>query len=262
MIDLEPIVKSTDFWAALFGALTGALAAFLLEAARRWVADNTRRQAAINLALLSLAQMYTAMRNYHDQVFIAGRKALMKLNEGEPPVWAYQPAHGLTELQLRLNYEELGVLLKSHDPDLLHRVLAAERIYQGAHYQMLEHLRLHREFQHRLAEAREPTQFNAPPRPLEDVVGPDLYGQLTSIATSLRDKTASDMQQVLASANQLRVVARAHFPVRLFLGIDVVPSKDATRPPSQTKKPKLWRRFVYLCWTPFRGKRDRDRVPW
>lgn len=257
-VGLGEILASTEFWAALFGAL----AAFSLEALRRRWSDNTRRQALINLALLSLAQMYTVMRNYHDQVFIRGREALMKQIPDEPPVWSYQPTHGLTELQLRLDYEALGVLLQSHDPDLLHRVLAAERIYQGAHYQMLEHLRLHRDFQRRLAEAREPEAFSAPQPRLEDVVGPDLHGQLTSIATSLRDKTPGDLQQVLAAARQLRDVARAHFPTRMFLGIDVIPAKDATRPPSQKRKPKLWRRFMYLCWTPFRGKRDRARIPW
>ncbi len=258
MIDFGSVFTSTEFWAALFGAL----AAFLLEALRRRWADNTRRQAAINLALLSLAQMYTVMRNYHDQVFIAGREALMKQIPGEPPVWAYQPAHGLTDLQLRLDYEALGVFLQSHDPDLLHRVLAAERIYHGAHFQMLEHLKLHREFQRRLAETRAPEEFNAPSQPLEDIVGPDLLGQLTSIATSLRDKTSGDLQQVLAATNQLRDVARAHFPTRMFLGIDVVSPKDATKPPSHIRKPRLWRRFVYLCWKPFRGKRDRERTPW
>ena len=251
MGDLNQIFVSTDFWSALFGALVGALAAFLLEALRRWYTDNTRRQATINLALLSLTQMYTVMKNYHDQVFV-DRRATLALQLGrEPHLFEYMPRSGIAEQQLRLDFEGLGVLLRSHDPDVLNRLLAAERTFLATRYKMLEHVRLHQEFQRRIAEARVPEAVPINPR---DIVGPDLYAQLRDIATSLRDEAPADMQQILAAAEQLRGVATIHFPTRRFVGFQVVRRKDATMPPASLAAPKCWRRALHSLVQSFRRR--------
>lgn len=246
----------TEFWAALFGALAGALAAFLLEALRRWVADNARRQSSINLAALSLVQMYTLMKNYHDQVFVDGRETLIAQLPGgrEPLAFEYLPAGGLPEQQLAIDYESLGCLVRSHDPDVLHRVLAAERIFLGARHAMLEHERLHRLVQRRLAEQVDPMQPIAV-RQLPNLVGGDLFKQLTDIATLLRDETPKDMQQILAAASQLREVARFHFPFRRFIGFDVVPRREAMTPPKDTRQPAWWRRTLRGLVSKFRSER-------
>lgn len=256
VLNMQGILSSIDFWAALFGALAGALGAFFLEAFRRWIANNAERQAAINLALLSLVQMYTVMRNYHDQVFVDGRANLLPLLPAgrEPFPFEYLPAGGISEQQLAIDYRSLSWSLQSHDPDVLHRVLAAERIFLADRHTMIDHERLHRLVQRNLADGVDPAQPMTVGQ-LSDMAGADLVKQLNDVAVILRDKLPQDASNVLAAAGQLREVARAHFPTRSFIGFDVVPRKVATTPPSGALRPRWWRRLLRSITMTLRARR-------
>src|SRR5262245_39982206 len=133
----------------------------------------------------------------------------------EPFPFEFLPAGGIESRQISIDYAGLSCLFSSHDPDLPHRVMAADRIFSGAHYAMGEHLRLHRIVTRTLAEKVDPRQ----PIHIEDVaalVGHDLFNQLRDIATVLRDKLPADQAQLLEAAKQLRAVASKHFPTRQF----------------------------------------------
>ena len=92
-MSLGSIVGSSEFAAALGGAGS----AFLLEALRRWLADSTKKQASINLALLSLGEMYTVLKNFHDQVFIEPRAALAATLGRDPLPFEFKPAIGMSD---------------------------------------------------------------------------------------------------------------------------------------------------------------------
>jgi len=234
------IAGSKEFAAAL----GGAGAAFLLEAMRRWWADNSKKQASINMALLSLSQMYTVLKNYHDQVFVDARPALEKELGHDPPPFYYKAAIGTGDQQLRIKYEELGSLLRSYDPDVLSRLLAAERCYLSGRALMDEHALLHREFQRRAA-ADPSTATASTIGAIKGIVGPDLYGQLEATVEGLQEGLPKDYATISTVGRQVREVARMQFPVRRFVGFNPIERTDVVDI-SVVGKPASWR--MALRW--------------
>ena len=78
---MSAIFNSTEFWAALFGAL----AAFLLEALRRWAADRKHQLAAGNEAVFALAQMHRLATAIYNQAYL-DRAAEVRWSQKREPL--------------------------------------------------------------------------------------------------------------------------------------------------------------------------------
>ncbi len=241
---LYQVLSSTEFWAALFGAL----AAFLLEAIRRRRNENLANATAINLTLSRLGQMYNLLKNYHDQAFVEPMQQLRTTLGHEPSPILFKPLVGMGEPDLRIPHEQLGVLMRSHDPDIVNRIYGAERGYLGFLAQMREHTSLHHKLQHRMSAGGFDANAMVPVEVVQRLVGYDLFKQVEDIAMALRDQLPQTYREILEIQSQLHGVAKAHFPTRKFIRIKPIDRSPISKI-HNTRKPNWWRRIVFFLYS-------------
>ncbi len=229
------LAQSGEFAAAL----GGAGAAFLLEAVRRRVADNSRQQAGVNMALLELSQMQTVLKNFHDQVFVDALPVLRAALGRDPHGFEYWGAAGLADEDLKIEFEHLSGMLISHDPGLMQAMYMAERTYLTNKMLMREHAELRIEFQRSLASKHGPTGAIAVAA-IPGIVGIDLFKRLEHVAGELQKNLPRDCELIMGVADRLLRAAKLQYPTRRFIQFSVT-DRFPVNSDKPTGQPAAWR---------------------
>jgi hypothetical protein len=239
-----------EFGAAFFGAL----AAFALEAFRRWREEHKRQLAAGNETIFVLAQMYSVIRNSYDQGFVA-RAAFVKQRMGREATYLeYQPLDIAWNRSMAVPVSRLGFLLESHDPDILNRISLVERAFLSMMETNLHRNTVHIKFQ----ELSRPHITRDGPiygDELEESVGMDIVLQLKQLTESLQLGLPVARDNLLSVANQLTKVLGAEFPIARVLSF--TPSEmpiAGVGPPAGTRKAAPWRTLVRAIVNWLRGR--------
>ncbi len=229
-----------EFGAAFFGAI----AAFALEATRRWREDRNKDLAAGNEAIFVLAQMYSVIRNAYDQGFVA-RAEFVKRNLNRAAVYVeYQPLDVAWNPNLTVPMSRLGFLLGSHDPDILNRISLVERAFLSMIETNLHRNDVHVRFQE-LSRPHLTRDAAMPGHQLEELVGMDVVLQLKQLTHSLLSDLPVTRDNLLSVASQLSGILSSEFPIARVAGFKPaeVPIEGIGAPP-KTRKAAAWRRLL------------------
>jgi hypothetical protein len=235
-------ITSTECLAAFLGVL----AAFLLEAIRRWRADRLAELAAGNEAIFALCQMFTHTANINNQMFVA-HSAEFRDKSGRHPTYAeILPMQVSADRVLRLQLDRLGFLLRSHDPDVLNR-LATTALDFDVLMKLLEernaqHLEWQRESARALATPHLPDPV--PFEMLEQLVGIHRSFLLRHMTDGLRERLPECAENLERISKQVTDAVSLMFPTRRTYRFERRERSDAVAPPPATSKGRLWRRCV------------------
>lgn len=243
---MHKVFTSVEFWAALFGALGGAVAAFLLEALRRRAADRKRELAAGNEAVFALSQMHGLATLLYEQIFEKREAKIQKALQRDPVYFEYLPMGIPSNAFVRLSLDRLGFILGSYHPDLLNRLAAVDREFASALETLVERNTQHREFQSRQVQ-RLSSQPGAPAHILEQVIGIDLSSQLKANTAYLQRNLPLCAEHTLAAGRQLAELLSYHFPVGRITTFEPIPRTVAVEAPAAAAP--AWRRAVRALMT-------------
>lgn len=235
-------VTSTECLAAFLGAL----AAFALEAIRRWRADRLAELAAGNEATFALCQMFTHTANIYNQKFVTHAKEFRDKSGRDPNYAEIFPMQVSADRVFRLQLDKLGFLLRSHDPDVLNR-LAVTALDFDVLMKLLEdrnalHLEWQRESARVLATPNLPDPI--PFQLLEQLVGIHRSFLLRHMTDGLRERLPECSANLERIGEQLNDALSLMFPTRRTYRFKRRERQDAVSPPPSTAKGRLWRRCV------------------
>jgi hypothetical protein len=233
-------ILSPEFWAAGFGAM----AAFGLEALRRYQVERRRELMAGNEAIFVLAQYANILRAIHGQKFVDAAPVLREKLRREPIYVDFQPVEATWNPSMRIPFGRLGFLLRTHDADLINRLGGAERDSLGLLRLLDRRNAQHLEFQRRAAIRVLPNAEAAQPlAAVEEAVGLDIARQLRQSTEDLQKLLPATIETVETRARELTNVLRYEFlfsrPVKLEVKDSVPPSEQERRP-----RAPIWRRAV------------------
>ncbi len=226
-------------------AFLGACAAFLMEALRRWWSDRRDTLAAGNEAVFALAQMFAHITNVYNQQFVEQAKVFREMANREPNYAEILPLE-LGDGVARLRFERLGFLLRSHDPDLLNRLAAADSNF-GVLTKVIERRNEAQVQWQRATAAVFAQNLSGSPIPfetLERLVGMDLSFRLKNMTEELQRRLPECSKELRSAGQQLTRVLSLVFPMGRVNSFIHVERENAVTPPSGIPKPPLWRRFI------------------
>jgi hypothetical protein len=236
----NPIFQSdnfqSNFWASAFGALVGAGSAFLLERIHAAHAERKRRVSFGNQATHTLSLMYSVLASTEKALFGDYREA----NKGKSPhpleVQGTNDTHAGT---LQFNLAELAFLSETHDPDILNRLLIAERRFRVTLDIANHRSRLHLEIQDLLGNAGFGPGAVITPAKVAGACGHHRVKQLEDLHNDLLTSLPREMASIKALANELRDVLKYTFPWSRVITYttDVTEMADYRK----TAKPAWWR---------------------
>jgi hypothetical protein len=229
-----------EFGAAFFGAV----AAFALEAIRRWREERRKELRAGNEAIFVLSQMYSVMRNFHQQA-IVDRAAFVRQGVGrEPKYLEYIPFAIAWNPQTVLPISSLGFLLESHEPDVLNRLAQVERAFLSVLEVNVRRSQVHVQFQERARAVLGPAQ-EMPSDELEAKVGFDLAMQLQQFTAHMLEDVPRTRDGLLEMGKQLRSVLELEYPLGRIVGFTPFDNPvEGLSPPTNLRRPSLWRRWL------------------
>lgn len=232
-------ITSTECLAAFLGAL----AAFLLEAWRRWRSDTREQWMAGNEAVFALAQMYSLVVGIHRQQF-EEQIARFKREHGRDPNYSeFLPMEVGESDVMRPRLDALGFLLRSHDPDVLNRLAVVRQQFDVFMHSMRQLNEAQNQWQQSFARVLEQHPSDLKLEQIEDYIGPYLTVRLQTLVQSLQQglpECAKDLKMV---GEQLSESLSFSFPAKMISRFAHIERTGPVLPPG-VKKPKLWRRCV------------------
>lgn len=235
-------------WSELVAAAVGALSAYTLEKFRRRSERLTEIQDAVNSAQVAMSQMYQHLKNIHEQVYIAQEKRVRDAHQREPLAFEILPLTVTTQPSVNIDVSSLACLLRSHDPDVVHRVASAERTY--IEHVMNEEVRAgkHLEVQNRLHAAGVKEGVPTAPAQMIEAIGSPLYKQLQMLTQYQTEELPKTADFVLKVHEELRDVASLQFPTRHFIRFEPRENIDTTLPPIKASKWRYVVRTISKWW--------------
>lgn len=212
--------------------------------------DRRHDLAAGNEGVFSLSQMHTLARLIYNQSFIDRDATIRKLQNREAYYFEYLPMTLPWNIVVKLPFERLGFILRSHDPDLLNWLAAAERDYASLVQTLSERNTQHLEFQRRHA-ALPKAEVPVSTAVFDKMIGTDLVGQLKHSTELLRVGLPRCAENALKVGQRLTQALSYQFPfgrITNFSPIERTSMNDTPRIPS----PSLWRRLIRGCVTRLR----------
>ena len=229
-----------EFGAAFFGAV----AAFALEAMRRWREDRRKDLRAGNEAIFVLSQMYSVTRNFHDQAIVRRAEFVRSEMKREPQYFEYIPCAIAWNPQTRLPMTRLNFLLECHDPDILNRLSQVERAFLGALETNIKRNQVHEQFQER-ARSVLTRQQGVPSREVEERVGMDLTLQLQQLTAYMLSDTPRTRDDLLDMGSQLHAVLEQEYPIsRVAWFTPFEKPVEGFSPPANGRQAPRWKRWV------------------
>jgi hypothetical protein len=234
------LLSKPEFWSALFGAL----AAFLLGAIATWWSGVNAKRTAGNLAIVTLSQMCSLVENLRRQLLVDAPILAREKSGHDPYSFYILGTYGLPATPPRLTMQDLGFLADSHDPDVLNRLLTAERAFASMLELVRRHEQSHAMLQERL-NAVDPTgQRPIQPQDPIQLVGAKFFIDVDVAFEGLQKGLPETRDVILAMGKQLREVLRVQFPIHRFVGFSAVLRGEIADRPPDLPKPELWRRVA------------------
>jgi len=252
---LRSLLAQTEFWAALFGAL----AAFLLGVLATWWSSEKQKQVSINVALLTLAQMYTLLENLRYQLFVEEPTRFRELAGFDPFSFQVRGIVGVGDDVPSVHFDQLGFLAESHDPDVVNRLMMVVRSFQSMIDLVRRHADLHATLQARLLLVDRTGEKDIPVSALAGIVGIKILIEIDDAIERLRAGLPLTRDQLFNVSRQFREAARHQFPLRRFVMFDRLLRRMNVDNPPASVRPALWRRVVRWAIEALRKPR---RWPW
>jgi hypothetical protein len=234
----KQIFNSAEFWAALFGAL----AAFLLEAMRRWIQDRKHKIAAGNEAVFAMAQMHSLATLINNQMFEDRKVQVRKVMEREPLYFEFLPMPLPPDIWSKMGLDRLGFILATYNPNLMSKLAGFERGFSALMHFVERRNAQHEEFQQRRVALPHP---DAPVQQahLEKMIGIDLCAQLRQSTEELMKGLPKAAADAVELGKQLSATLSFVFPLAR---ISRFTPTDRQRSISAGPDPvaPLWRRLV------------------
>lgn len=240
---LAKLLASAEFWAALGGAFAGAIAAFLLGLLAQWRAASNANRSAGNLAIVTLAEMYSEAKALQDTLFTRQLPVLRNFLGREPLYFEYKAVIDVPQVS-HLAVESLGFLADSHDPDILARLAALRNHYAAMLKLAGTHQTLHAELQARVARQDPSGRTAWRAEEIPGIAGADVMLQLKSMVESLQSGLPESCAAILVVGNQLRDVLRYQLPLRSFLRFIPEDRGNISTAAAHAGSPAAWRRAL------------------
>lgn len=237
---IAELLSKSEFWAALFGAL----AAFLLGALATWRAALNAKRTAGNMAIVTLGQMCSLMENLRRQLLVDAPILARKKCGQDPFSWQVLSAYGLPAVPPRLVLQDLGFLADSRDPDILNRLLTAERGFEAMLEVVRRHEQSHLRLQERMSELDPGGQTPLFAEQLVQLVGAKMFIDVDLAYEALQSGLPDTRDRILDISSQLREILRMQFPTRRFLMLISAHQSRITDQHPQLPKAALWRRVT------------------
>jgi hypothetical protein len=250
------LLSKPEFWAALFGAL----AAFLLGVVATWWANLNAKRTAGNMAIIALSQMCSLVENARFSLFVREALRAHSIQHRNPYAFEIRPLVGLPDSPPRISPDGLGFLADSHDPDVLNRLLTAERAFTA----MIDLLRRHEVVHSKITEklsAFDP-RGNKPfgTDVALEVIGGKLLIDVDVLVEELEKGLPETRDALIKVGKQLFEVLRVQIPIRRFVTFKAVTRTRFADQPLDLPSPLLWR--VVSRWLfDFLFKRRRYNKP-
>jgi hypothetical protein len=210
----------------------------------QWQTATIAKRTTGNVTLIALSQMFALLETLRHHLLVSEPARFHAISGRAPRSFELRKLTGLPERVISIPFDQLGFLTDSQDPDVLNRLLTAERAFDS----LLESMRRLGELQAELMESL--SRFDpSGQRPLQPsdilaVGGTKLLIEIDDLVDGLRTGLPEGRDSVLAVGNQLRQTLRMQFPSRRFLGFSPIPRSSLTELPSGLPSPALWRRIV------------------
>lgn len=254
---LHDVVVTVEFWSSLFGALAGALAAFGFAILQRWWERREEHVTAARQAVFALAQMYTYValvnRQWLNEGAAEARAKLTTLGiSREPLYFEYLPISASANPGTSVRLDRLDFLLRSHAPDLVGRIAAAERSYLGVVETIEQRNGLHLRFQEKMASLVSGPAVLASVDQLEGAVGRDLMGQIRALTEVLQRDIPSAEADLAMVARQASDVLKHVFPMARMITVEPTTPRAFTDTTADGR-PAAWRRVVRIVVSKWRN---------
>lgn len=234
---LSELLSKPEFWSALFGAA----AAFLLGALGTWWLNTSAKRTTGNLTLVLLGQMYGLMENLRHRMFVEEANRFLRL-AGRPPLsFQLRGIVGIPARLPQLPFDELGFLAESRDPDLMSRLLQAERAFNGMIDLARRHRELHSELAARLDSRDRSGRQGVTTQDVVDAVGMKVLIEIADAVDDLRTGLPDTRDSLLRVSGQLRDTLRLQFPFRHFVSFKPAPRSPTLDQPPGLPDPAVWR---------------------
>lgn len=227
-----------------FAAFFGALAAFLLEALRRWRSERREKWMAGNAAVFALAQMYSLVVGLHRQQFLDQIERFKKERGREPNYSEFLPLEVGKNEVMRPRLDDLGFLLRSYDPDVLNRLSVVIQRYDVLINAMHQLNHAQNQWQQAYAKILNDYAGDLRVEQIEDLIGPYLTVRLQMLVQSLQQVLPDCAKELKTVGEQLSEALSFAFPTRMVSKFEHIERNDPTELPPSMKRPSLWRRCL------------------
>ena len=229
----------SNFWSAAFGALIGAGSAFVLERTQAWRMERRRNCSLGNQSIYKLSLMYTTLTNLENTLFGDFRAA----HDGKDPQWWEVLGHNEVNTSgLRFDISELAFLADTYDPDILNRLMHAERVFATAVDTANRRSALQFELQVTIRQAGLEPDMPMTVEMYRRIGGHDRTRQVEQLHAHLLADLPNERKLMLDTARQLQNVLRYAYPLGRI--ITYTSELDDIANYKRTSKPAVWRVFV------------------
>jgi hypothetical protein len=190
---------SSQLLSTVIGAFAGAYAAFAIDHLKERAKEYRQRAAAVNLATHWLSQMYSALRQYRDEILNPSR--------GSPALWYTLPPCDLhTGPAPTFDYPSLQFLFASRDPSVVSELAIEETRFRSLVELVRRRSSMHHEEMQALQE-RSGLRGQANVKEIEAAVGPRIVQSLNDYTAAIVIGVDRGVETTLAIANSLRAAA-------------------------------------------------------
>ncbi len=224
----------------MVGSFIGASFAFAFGLITQWHTRNNAKRLAGNVAILTLAEMYSAVNTLNKSLFVEQLPVLRETLGREPQFFQIKPVVEVP-VEITLDMVSLGFLAESHDPDIFARLVTVRDVATSMSSYAAHHATLHREFQSIVAKSDGPKETVGDVR---KIAGADLWAQLQATHDALKDGLPRCLKDICVVAAQLVEVLEGHFPTRRFVRFVPEDRGPVSEAEVKARLPTLWRRVV------------------
>jgi hypothetical protein len=237
---LLKFLSSGSFWPALFGALT----AFVLARVADWRKSVSAMCASGNVAIITLAEMYSEAKALDTTIFVQPLAKLLKLLGRQPLYFEFLAAVDVPTDAPKLDIDGLSFLAGGHDPDVLVRLIGVRNNFGAMLKLAASHVRLHGELQTRMAKIDPSGQTPYSASEIPNLVGADVMLQLKSTVEGLQELLPELIKSLQIVSEQLRDVLLYRFPTKTFIKFIAEDRGKLSEAKVYAAPPARWRRVV------------------
>lgn len=229
-------------WGAFWAAGFGAMAAFMLEAWRRWRGKCRADRDAATAAQLTLSQMYSHLGSILQDAYLGAHERTLALVKRNAHPYEMPTLAGVADHEIRLDIRSLAFLVGSRDPDLINVLAVVERRYIVCLINECKRVELYQRMQEILAAAGVLDPSKLGELAIDALLKPALAQQITSISRQSEIECRETVKSLLAVQDRLGEVAAEHFPMQASITFG---SPEEAEDARKKRKAAWWRRALF-----------------